>query len=412
MRKALYFLFVFLAFIVATTLISCEKILPTAPESNEVLAEPIADLSPSQLALHIKGDEEFARIFSEAEGLGPVFVQNSCESCHVGDGKGNPFNNLTRFGRYDTANMWDPLLAIGGPQIQHRAISNYKGEELPPNVQSSQFIAPNVTGLGYLGAVLDADILAMSDPFDSDNDGISGVVQLVDKPDFLNPDPRYHTPQAGGKYIGRFGRKSSAIDLVQQTVGAYKQDMGITSDFDTQDPVNFQDSRFADDNVPDPEIPAATLNKVVFYLQTLEAPRRRNENVPSVIAGEAVFLKIGCESCHKSTLKTGQSEIAALDQVEFHPYTDMLLHDMGADLDDKYTEGVVETFEWRTMPLWGYGLQAESQGSQIYLLHDGRAKTLAEAINFHGGEAAASRDNYKALTPTEKQQLEVFLNSL
>lgn len=393
-------------------ILGCENFFPEAPESNEVLAEPIESLTQEQLALHIEGDEEFARVFGAIDGLGPIFVQNSCESCHAGDGKGNPFNNLTRFGKYNSSGVWDPMLAQGGPQLQHRSITNYTPESVPEGAESTQFIAPNVTGLGYLAAVTDQTILAMTDPNDADGDGISGVVNYVEAFDGLPIDSRYHQIQPNGKFIGRFGRKASAINLVHQTVGAYKQDMGITSDFDTEDPVNMQSSIFADDNVPNPEIPAATVNKVVFYLQTLEAPRRRDESSAEITDGAALFNEIGCASCHKPKLMTGPSEVEALNEVEFYPYTDMLLHDMGSDLDDNYTEGEVETYEWRTMPLWGLGLQKDSQGGKMFLLHDGRASTYDEAVEFHGGEAASSRSKYRELTSGQKQQIVDFLNSL
>ena len=121
---------------------------------------------------------------------------------------------------------------------------------------------------------------------------------------------------------------------------------------------------------------------------------------------------MGCENCHKSTLRTGPSEIKALNQVEFHPYTDMLMHDMGTKLDDSYTEGSVTTSEWRTIPLWGLGLQKDSQGGQMFLLHDGRASSYDEAIQFHGEEASTSRDAYNNLTSTQKEQIIKFLNSL
>ena len=394
------------------TLFSCNKLTPVAPESNEVLAEPIGSLTSSQLAMHLKGDEEFARVFSTADGLGPIFVQNACESCHIGDGKGNPAHSLTRFGRYDDNKNWSSVLSMGGPQLQHRSILNYDPESLPAEVESSQFVAPNVTGLGYLAAVLDETILKNADPFDVDGDGISGVVNYIDAPEWLTPDNRYHQVQSNGKYIGRFGRKAAAIDLKMQTVGAYKQDMGITSDFDPVDPINPYSSVFADDNVADPEIPASTVNKVVFYLQTLEKPRRRNEENEDVKQGENLFESVGCTACHFAELETGESEITLLNKVKFAAYTDMLLHDMGSDLDDNYTEGVAETYEWRTIPLWGLGLQVDSQGGAMYLLHDGRATSLDGAIQYHGGESLESKENYNALSELEKAQLIKFLESL
>ena len=403
--------FIILILLLSLAVVGCQKLLPKAPESQDVLAEPIEGLSSNQMLLHLSGDGEFARVFSAEDGLGPIFVQASCESCHVGDGKGNPSNNLTRFGRYENGS-WSGVPQLGGPQLQHRSILNYAPEELPAGVESSQFIAPNVTGLGYFAAVIDDDIVAMADPDDSDGDGISGTYNMILPPAGIELDPRYHTFNLFGQRIGRFGRKAASINLTMQTVGAYKQDMGITSDFDTQDPVNMAESGFGDDQTPDPEIPAETVNKVVFYLQTLKEPARRDIDNVDVIAGESLFTEIGCESCHKSTLCTGPSEIEALDQVDFYPYTDMLLHDMGSDLDDNYTEGTVETYEWRTTPLWGLGLQQDSQGSETYYLHDGRATTIDGAIQFHGGEAAASRAAYNALPSPEQDQLITFLKSL
>ena len=131
-----------------------------------------------------------------------------------------------------------------------------------------------------------------------------------------------------------------------------------------------------------------------------------------VQAGATLFVKVGCENCHVANLVTGESEIAALNKVIFHPYTDMLLHDMGAKLNDNYTEGEVETSEWRTTPLWGLGLQQDSQGGKMFLLHDGRASSFEDAIKFHKGEADSSRKMFNALSDNEKAQLIKFLNSL
>jgi CxxC motif-containing protein (DUF1111 family) len=111
-------------------------------------------------------------------------------------------------------------------------------------------------------------------------------------------------------------------------------------------------------------------------------------------------------------LTTGKSDIAALNETQFHPYTDLLMHDMGAELDDKYTEGTAKTAEWRTTPLWGLGLSAQAQGGKATYLHDGRAHTLPDAINAHGGEASLSRTRFQALSESEKQQLLSFLQSL
>jgi CxxC motif-containing protein (DUF1111 family) len=131
-----------------------------------------------------------------------------------------------------------------------------------------------------------------------------------------------------------------------------------------------------------------------------------------VIQGQSVFKTLGCTGCHKETLRTQTSDIAALSNKEFHPYTDLLLHDMGARLDDGYTEGSAKTYEWRTPALWGLGLSKVSQGGQYFLLHDGRAHSIEEAIQFHGGEANASRIKFEALSTNDKNALFKFLESL
>lgn len=392
-------------------LFSCEKFLPPEPAPNQILAAPIDGLSPEQMALHIRGDEEFAHVFSPEEGLGPIFVQSSCESCHAGDGKGNPFNNLVRFGAYNDAGIWDGLTELGGPQVQHRSIAHFTPEALPKGVASSEFVAPNVTGLGYLEAVPSETLTIMADANDEDQDGISGTLNQIELPAWALNHPFFKKDEFKDSY-GRFGRKAGAINLYHQVVNAYVQDMGITSEFEPLDPVNKAMTELATDDVPDPEISRSTVEQVVFYLQTLEKPLRRNEDSEDVKTGELIFNEIGCESCHKNTLKTGPSNIAALNEVEFHPYTDMLIHDMGAALDDGYTEGSAETYEWRTTPLWGLGLQHESQGGQMYLMHDGRAATYQEAIDLHGGEAANSTLGFGQLSDEEKSNLIKFLDSL
>lgn len=390
--------------------LSCSELLPPAPEPETVLAGPLEGLTAEQVRAHFAGDGEFGRIFSREEGLGPIFVSNACESCHIGDGKGHPLKTLTRFGRYE-GNTWNPMLDRGGPQLQQRAISGYPPETVPPEATGvTRLLPPAVTGMGFLEAVPDAAILALADPDDADGDGISGVPNYVQPPEYFTPQP-HHLPQ-NGLYIGRFGKKAAAIDLLRQVVTAYKEDMGVTSDFDPRENFNVQAGQFTGDEVADPEVSAATVGNVVFYIRTLKTPPRRNESDPEVRAGETTFARIGCAGCHVPTLRTGYSDIAALREKEFHPYTDLLLHDMGPELDDAYTEGSALTSEWRTAPLWGIGLAEDSQGGRAFYLHDGRATTLEEAIEYHGGEAAGSRSAFRNLSPEEKEQLIKFLKSL
>jgi CxxC motif-containing protein (DUF1111 family) len=215
-----------------------------------------------------------------------------------------------------------------------------------------------------------------------------------------------------GGHIGRFGKKALTVNLLHQTVGAYHQDMGITTDLILEDLFNAAAGNRASDGVPDPEASSSTVADVVFYLKTLRAPPRREADHPDVLAGETLFRDVGCARCHVPTLRTGRSEIGVLDRVDFHPYTDLLLHDMGPGLDDGYTEGRASTSEWRTPPLWGLGIQERFQGGTAFYLHDGRAHTLEQAIELHGGEGAAARDAFLTLGAEARARLIRFLRSL
>jgi CxxC motif-containing protein (DUF1111 family) len=398
MNKKPFILFILFAFV---GVLSCRKIMPASPDNDAILDGHLDGLTTAQLKQFLAGDVAFNnQVFTEETGLGPVFVATSCGSCHAGDGKGHPFTTLTRYGQYDsTGNQY---LAMGGPQLQNRALPGYNPETIPAGATFSKFTPPANTGLGFLELVPDDDILAMADPNDANADDISGIPNW-------KPLPAYLSPHAGaiaqnGKYIHRFGKKAAAYNLLHQTVNAYNQDMGITSVFEPKDAYSGKDI--------DPEIAIQAVNDVVFYLQTLKAPIQRNPGDAEVMHGKELFISSGCESCHKQTLKTGYSPVEALSHKEFHPYTDLLLHDMGAALNDNYTEGSATAAEWRTPPLWGLGLSPNSQGGQYFLMHDGRSKTIEDAILQHGGEANSSKAKFQNLSQADKDAMIKFLKSL
>ncbi|WP_268848271.1 di-heme oxidoredictase family protein [Flavobacterium aestivum] len=382
------------------TLTSCEATYTDIPADDAVLDGTIEGLSQEESARFLKGDAAFNEVFTSKTGLGPTFVSTSCVSCHAGDGKGHPFTTLTRFGQIDeTGNLF---LNQGGPQLQNRSLPGHLPEQIPAGATFAKFTPPANTGLGFLQFVTDSDIIAMSDPNDSNNDGISGVPNWIDIPNFVIPSST--AMSQNGKYIGRYGKKAAAHNLLHQTANAYNQDMGITSVFRPIDTYTHLEI--------DPEIATATVNDVVFYLQTLKAPIQRNQEDETVKQGAAIFNQINCTGCHKSELKTGHSPIKALSYKTFAPYTDLLLHDMGSGLDDNYTEGNAKTFEWRTPPLWGIGLSQGSQGGNLFLMHDGRARSIEEAILMHGGEATKSKNNFSALSKSDKESLLKFIKSL
>ena len=401
---------------------ACDSLMPSAPRAENELVGTIPELSGPQTAQHMAGDAEFARVFAADDGLGPIFVAASCESCHVGDGKGHPLFNITRFGR-EVGGNFDPMRAAGGPQLQDRAVLRYIAEVLPGAATGvARFTAPAVTGLGFLEAVDDTTLLNLEDPDDLDGDGISGRVQLVDANDLLaevvsldaiaTEGPPSRGTLVGGRYIGRFGKKALSVNLLQQVVTAYHEDIGVTSDLIPIEIFNPQVGAFTGDAAPEPEVSAAVVNAVVFYIRTLKAPPRRNTTAPDVVAGQTLFDNGPCASCHIPEMTTGASSLSALHRVTFQPYTDLLLHDMGAELDDGYTEGRATTSEWRTAPLWGIGLAARSQGGTMHLLHDGRAKSIEAAVQFHGGEGATSRSWFNGLTDAQRRQVVAYLMSL
>ena len=399
MRKTYVVVAVLIAGIVIIQ--ACSKLQPASPADHEILDGPVSGLSYQQNRQFLAGDVAFNdEIFTVQKGLGSIFVATSCGSCHAGDGKGHPFTTLTRFGQTDSTG--NRFLHAGGPQLQNRALPGFSPEQIPAGATFSKFTPPANTGLGFLELVSDADILAMADPADANNDGISGVPNYNYLPPFISPFA--NAIPRNGKYIHRFGKKAAAYNLLHQTVNAYNQDIGITSTFLLKDVFSGLDI--------DPEISDVTVRDVVFYLQTLKAPIQRNQGDVTVVQGKNLFMQAGCGNCHRQTLTTGFSTIAPLSNKTFHPYTDLLLHDMGSVLDDGYTEGNAKTAEWRTPPLWGLGLSPNSQGGQYFLLHDGRAKSIEEAIQLHGGEATNSKNNFNQFTANEKSALMQFLKSL
>ena len=389
---------------------SCRKLLPPAPPDEEILAGTIPGLTSAQEHEHLVADANFGRVFTREDGLGPVYVQTSCANCHVGNGKGHPSTSLTRFANVN-GTVIDYLYAKGGPQLQTRSVNNYPIETFPSEANVfTKRIAPAVMGLGYIAALNDQSILNNADPNDANGDGISGRPNYVDPTSFFSP-ASIHIPSAG-KYLGRFGKKAEKVTITDQVVFALKQDIGITSDFDMQDLYNYNAGVNTGDEVPDPEVSASFVHSLVFYMRTLKAPPRRNENDADVKAGEALFYQLGCTGCHVPTFTTDQSDIAALSNQTFHPYSDFLLHDMGPGLDDGYPEGGSNSYEWRTPPLWGLGLAKDSQGGLIFLLHDGRATSIEAAISAHGGEAAAYKDAFFSLSQKDREQVIKFLESL
>src|SRR5688500_5535372 len=395
----------FLLAIALTAPAACGDLFTEAAADADVFDAPMPGLTASELAAFARGDAEFARRFAPATGLGPIFNNASCASCHSGDGRGRLENALQRIGSADD----DLMRAFGGPQIQNKAIPGAEFETVPAGIPVSLRLPPPVFGVGLIEAIPESAILANADPDDSDGDGISGRPNWVTAAHYV----MHHEPGAGvAPRIGRFGRKAQISNLVEQVVEAYHQDVGITSEFrplENRHPLSSVPTE-ALDRVGDPEIPAATVQAVVHYIRALAPPAPGAESA-TVAEGRTVFNEIGCARCHVATLTTGTSPIPALSNQPVTLYSDLLLHDMGDDLADHRPDGQASGREWRTTPLWGLRLMRHFLNGEAFLMHDGRAATVEAAILSHGGEAQRARDAFASLSPAARSALLQFVES-
>lgn len=161
-----------------------------------------------------------------------------------------------------------------------------------------------------------------------------------------------------------------------------------------------------------PEITQYRLKAVESFMRHTAVPARRNLDDPRVQQGERLFAEARCAVCHVPALRTGEVPgQPSLSNQLIRPYSDLLLHDMGEELADNRPDSEATGREWRTPPLWGIGLTEAVNGNANYL-HDGRARTLTEAILWHGGEAEVSRAAFKSMTSAERQALVAFLQCL
>lgn len=414
-------------------------------ENSTAYRNPAANIFGADLVLHLEGDAQFEQAFVTApaqvnNGLGSIFNNTSCVSCHPKDGRAafpsdiiNLSGLLLRSSVLGTDEHGGPNPVPGfGTQIQNQAVfgtlpeARYQvafesrtetladGTEIslrkpiitlfqtymtfPANAMLSPRIATPVFGLGLLEAIPENNILALQDINDSNNDEISGKANYV------------WDPTSNQLKIGRFGWKAGAPNVLVQCAGAYVDDMGITNyvfpnetganQFNGQDGLN-----------DDPEISNAILDQVTFYCKTLAVPAPRNLNNQSVRDGAKTFEQIGCISCHTPKQQTGFYPIAGLSNQTIFPYTDLLLHDMGEGLADNRPDFLANGNEWKTRPLWGIGLTQVVNG-HTHFLHDGRARNITEAILWHGGEAQTTTNKFKQLSTKDRNDLLIFINSL
>ena len=458
----------------AFALAACERTPPPA-EPGEALSGgattvrqsdqnafslPSANLAPSRRLDFAVGNSFFRNPWVIApatttarDGLGPLFNTNACQNCHIKDGRGHPperdaLSAASMLVRLSIKGDDSPAHAelrqrlgvvpepVYGGQLQDMSnpgvapegkvrvdydlqavtladgtvvelrkprlvISKLGYGALHPDTLFSARVAPPMIGLGLLEAIPEAAILANADPDDRDGNGIRGVPNRV------------HDDASGQQVLGRFGWKAGQPSLNQQNAHAFSGDMGLTTELLPHDDCSAAqtDCRAMPDGGK-PEVSANILANVLFYTRNLAVPARRGVDELEVRRGKQLFSDAGCQQCHTPSFVTAADAAEPeLANQTIRPYTDMLLHDMGAGLADGRPEFQASGSQWRTAPLWGIGLTQAVNGHTQFL-HDGRARNLLEAILWHGGEAQNARQAVIDFDASERGALLAFLNSL
>jgi len=446
-----------------------------ARATADAFSQPSANMPfASEMAFKV-GNGLFRKVWVSApastqasDGLGPLYNARSCQRCHLKDGRGHPpeaagDGAVSMFLRVSVpAGADDPMTEIEdylarldgevartrpepvyGSQIQDFAVPGHAAEArlqvtyeeievalsegetvtlrkpvyaaadpgygpLHADAMLSPRVAPQMIGLGLLEAIPEADILARADPGDADGDGISGRAQVVWSAEFGQP------------MLGRFGLKAGAATVKEQSAGAFAGDIGISNPLFPAGWGECSAAQAACRAAPDGnserdggvEVSAESLDLVTFYSRNLALPARRDVDDPEVLRGKAVFHESGCASCH--TPKHVTHRLKDRPEQSFQliwPHTDLLLHDMGPGLADGRPEGRATGREWRTAPLWGIGM-TETVSGHSYFLHDGRARSLIEAILWHGGEAEAAKTRVVGMPKADRAALIRYLESL
>lgn len=424
----------------------------THNSTRKAFAQPAANLDVQRRAKFFIGNAFFNSPWVVApastgarDGLGPFFNARSCDACHNNDGRGRPpekagerlvslviqfatptpgANNQPGADPRYGVNL-NPFAVGGVPaegtiRIQHREIHGKYADgepytllaptyifeelaygELAHDNQFSPRVAPAVFGSGLLEVIAEAQILERRDSDDTNGDGISG------RPNHVWDHLAKRT------VIGRLGWKSNQPDIAHQTAGAFSSEIGMSTSL--RPGQNCTEVQTACRAAPDggtPEISDEIFTRIVDYQQMLGVPQRRNLDSAEVKRGAELFLDAGCESCHRATFVTAETtDKPWLSKQTIHPFTDLLLHDMGPELADGRADFEATGNEWRTEPLWGIGLQKQVNG-HTRLLHDGRARDVNEAILWHGGEAAQSQQAFLKMPKGEREALLAFISSL
>ncbi|MBZ0119834.1 MAG: hypothetical protein K8H88_22790 [Sandaracinaceae bacterium] len=405
---------------------------------------PLPGLTAEQLALFEAGREVFLHEFTAEEGLGPIYNERACQTCHGGldglaggpdaTGVGSIFN-VTHFG-LDQFGLYNALRPLGGPVIQHRAIRDtthpdcpIAGETLPPfaTVVSIRH-TPAVWGFGLVDAIPDRNILRNQS---LNRDGIHGFANWGREMQGRAMAGTITDPQFaiyGSARVGRFGWKAQTGTLEQFSADPFNIELGVTNQFFPQEftPTGL---RLGPDLPPECQVANHPVNDfdqtqsfALYHFQALLAPPEPLRATWESRRGEAQFHRIGCDNCHVPRTRTNREywmdvdgeraiRVQALENQWVNAYSDFLVHDMGDALADNggttvgRVMGRANGRQWRTTPLWGLRFKSA-------LLHDGRTADVREAILAHGGEAQNTRDRFAALSASEQAWVVAFLQRL
>jgi CxxC motif-containing protein (DUF1111 family) len=422
----------------------------TLDNTSQAYGNSIGKLSAEQAGKFSLGHSVFSRAWVTApattdnlDGLGPLFNARACASCHAKDGRSAPFNSsgallgmLLRLSIPGSADNGGPkpdpvygdqlrpfgILGVAGdatPHVTYEELPGSYGDGQAYSLQKPSYAidgwnygepgeglmisprtGPSVIGLGLLEAVPEQEILANAHPPDAD--GVQGVPNYV------------WDAEQQATVLGRFGWKANQPSTRQQTAGAFLGDIGITSSLfrgGTCTPTMTACNAATSGADPDFELSDQAWHAVGFYMRSLAVPARRAVTDQVALQGELLFTKFGCASCHRTTLHTGPADVETLANQTIHPYTDLLLHDMGPELADDRPDYQATGSQWRTSPLWGLGL-LQKVNQHSFMLHDARARGFAEAILWHGGEGTTARENFRLAAADERDALLKFLESL
>ena len=460
------FIYIFLAIFLIRADTFADPSLPGGETSNQVENKNSFSLSSRNLEEHMRinflvGNALFERMWEDSsiskniakDGLGPFFSARSCESCHINDGRGHiPLTNkedkisvviqisqniaqsndyiknieddiyggqISEFSVKDVLKEAEIIIDYkyslemyeDGRVVELRRpiikIDNLNYGDFNESTTFSARIAQPMIGLGLIEYISDQSLLMNEDINDTNNDGVSGKANKVW--DIENEKLA----------IGRFGWKAAQPSVYQQTADAFYHDMGLSNKL-YSNPFNCTSKQVEcakaisgnSEEYDDLEVSNDQLDLVTFYSSQLGVPARRSINAENVKKGKEIFFALNCNSCHVESFTTGDTgSHANLNNQIIYPYSDFLLHDMGESLSDGVSEFFAQGSEWRTPPLWGIGLTSIVSDEYGYL-HDGRARTIEEAILWHGGEANEIIQNYKKLKKNEVNQLLSFINSL